>query len=372
MGATIEIWLCTDKGDRLHLLDAAASRLEYVKRGNGAGYFRLVYGKELPAELLQVDRMVQVWRRPDGGGALSLEFLGFLRYWKHEIKGGEYSLTLAGMDQNELAARRIVAYAAGTANAMASGPADDEMKDVFDTNFVNATDADRNLDDNSQNVTVQGDQSLGASISKGFSWRDVPRVLGDLADAARTAGGVEIFYALNVLGFDAQTGIPHLQFQTQPGRMGRDLTNRVIFGTAYGNVEEAVLEEDWRDEVNFVYAAGQGEGPERVVKTAEDTARSGASIWNRREGFADARNEVDPDAVQDVADAAVAAGRPRLRFEATILDTADSRYGRDWLLGDAVTVHDFGREFWGVVRVVKVIWNRGAERVSTAIVDESV
>lgn len=368
MGAGYEVWVCNDYGWRLGLLDAALMRLEYVKSLEKAGYFSIQFGKALDTELLQVDRFIEIFRRPVGG-SLSMDFLGFLRYWEREFSKDVYSLTLAGPDQNDILARRIVAYAAGTAQAGITGAADDGVKDVFNENFLSgATDADRRLDHNFMDITVQGDASAGASVDKGFAWRDVPRVMKDVADAAETAGE-RVYYWLAALGINENGSVPVMQFQTATGQPGNDLTNVVIFSPEWGNVEKASLAVDYREEVNYVYAGGQGEGSERVIQTASDTGRINASIYNRREAFVDARNEADPDRVQDVADAALAAGRPVRTFEATLLDTSQARYGLDWNLGDKVTVRAFGEQFAGIVRTVKVKVSRGEESIDVKVVE---
>ena len=372
MAASYEVWLCSDVGERLVLLDAW-ERLEYVKALGKVGAFSLSLGQELPADLLQVDRQIQVWRRPVGG-VLSLDFLGFLRYWKHELKGGSYTLTLAGPDHQDILARRIVAYPAGHAFAVISGgAADNGIKDIFDENFLaTATDSDRELQ--AYGLSVAADEGAAAGVTMGYAWRDVVRVLADISQAAQTAGG-EVFYGLEITGIDAATGLVSMEFRTAVGQWGEDRTwdtaTPVVFGPEYGNVESAWLEVDHREEVTYVYAGGQGEGANRVIETASDADRIARSVWNRREAFRDARNESDPDAVQAAADEALAAGRPIERFGVVVLDTEQARYGRDWALGDLVTAQAFGRQFDALVRSVQVSVNRnGQETISARLSNE--
>lgn len=371
MAASYEVWLCSDVGERLVLLDAW-ERLEYVKALGKVGAFNLTLGHELPADLLQVDRQIQVWRRPVGG-VLSLDFLGFLRYWKHELKGGSYTLTLAGPDHQDILARRIVAYPAGHAFATINGgAADNGLKDVFDENFLaTATDAARELQ--AYGLSVAPDLGEAAGVTMGYAWRDVPRVLSDISKVAQTAGG-EVFYGLEIIGVDAVTGLVSMEFRTAVGQWGEDRTwdtaTPVVFGPEYGNVESAWLEVDHREEVTYVYAGGQGEGAERIIKEAGDAIRVAASVWNRRERFRDARNESDPDAVQAAADEALAAGRPIERFGVVVLDTEQARYGRDWALGDLVTAQAFDRQFDALVRSVQVRVDRAQETITARLSNE--
>lgn len=380
MAADYEVWLCDDLGQRLLLLEGALERLETLQRVNGPGWFNLTFGRGLPAGALGVDHQVQVWRRSTGSARLSLVFVGFLRMWRHTFAKDKFSTVLAGPDVNELLGRRIVAYAAGSSQATISGAADDGMKDVFAENFLSAaTDADRDI--SGLDVTVQPDESAAQTVEMGFSWDNVLEVLQELSDAARTAGGGregEVFFWLAPTGVDPVTQRVQLEFRTAVGRPGRDLAwqsaggQPVVFGPALGNLQGAELAFDYRPERNFVYAGGQGHGAERVIKTASDTDRIAASAWNRRELFRDARNEDDPDAVQAVADAELAASRPVVRLEAQVLDTSQARYGRDWGLGDLVTVRVFGRQFDGLVRQVRLRLNKGEETVSVQVADEGV
>ena len=113
--AGYEIWLTTDTGKRLALLDDVLW-MQATRVANAIG--RLSLGVKPSFDLGQLvrDRLIQVWRRPTGG-QLSLWRVYFLRGWRFETQGSVEELRLKGPDVNDLLRRRIVAFAAGTSQA---------------------------------------------------------------------------------------------------------------------------------------------------------------------------------------------------------------------------------------------------------------
>ena len=103
-----------------------------------------------------------------------------------------------------------------------------------------------------------------------------------------------------------------------------------------------------------MYTGGQGEEAEREIVEVSDAARIGMSPWNRREGFADARNESTTAGVTAKGNEVLAAGRPRLRFSASLKDTELARYGMEWEFGDRVTASYRGRQFDGMIKAVTI------------------
>lgn len=334
MGAQYEIWLSDDAGIRLRLLDDHAG-LELARRVNAVGAFTLTLDGSFDADLMAVDRRLEVWRAPEEGMALRLLFVGFVRRWKWWTSAaGLTALVVQGYDQNELLRRRIVAYKANSAQAAKDDQADDMMKAIVRENLgASATDADRNL--TALGVTVQADSGAGPTIEKKFAYRNVMDVLAEIADVAATAG-TDVFFDLVPVSRTA------LEFQTFTGQRGADHTwpggtPPVVFSLEFGNLEQPSLEMDYSGEVNYVYGAGQGEGDARVLVEVEDATREAASAWNRREGFKDARNDEAADQVTADAQEALEEGMPALRFNGQVAQTDQCRFGIEWEMGDRVT-----------------------------------
>ena len=107
-----------------------------------------------------------------------------------------------------------------------------------------------------------------------------------------------------------------------------------IFAGRFGNIENETLEIDATAEQNTVYVGGAGEGDEREVY-AHGTDRKG---WERCEVFVDARDveagdtaTMEQRALQAMMDAAVT-------VKATAKDNTNLVFGRDYDIGDLVTV----------------------------------
>jgi len=130
----------------------------------------------------------------------------------------------------------------------------------------------------------------------------------------------------------------------------------VVFSAKNFNTETVEVGQSVLDEINAVYAAGQGQANLRNYRTRV-TAAATAYEWSRRAAFRDARDTNDNAALDDRADAELDNLRSRKYAKFNVIQTTATRYGRDWDLGYLTTFEDDdGTEYdfkvWGVgVRV---------------------
>jgi len=368
MAGTYELWLTTDKGVRIQSLDNAkwfsASRVV-----NGIGRLSMGLPATFNTQLLKPDRMVQVWRAPTGG-RLGLWRPYFIRKWRFQTtRTGLELINVYGSDPVDLLRRRIVTHFAGSSNASKTGiEADDMMKD-----FV----ADAITDGNNPapagtrvwpDFSVQGDLTDGPQLDKAAAWQPLLTpggggLIADLAKAAKEAG-TEVFFDVVIKTVNA-TSIT-FEFRTYTGQPGMDVSDRVVFDQERGNLKEPFLEYDYSEELNYVYAGGPGEEAERVVTHVQDVARYNVSQWNRCEGFIDARNQTTINATREVGRAFMTEHRPMRRFGGIPIDTAGTRFGRDWDVGYKVTARYRGQEFDSIVRSVVLNMNEQSEETIQA------
>lgn len=344
--STVQVYLTTDLGVRIALLDQFME-LEYTRVVNDIGTLRGTWSQQIfdPAWLHE-DYRVEVWRAALAGGPKRLDTVGLLRYWNPKTTGMVGTVEIVAPDYNEILARRIVAYADGSAQADKTDEADDFMKEIVRDNMgADCVDTARDL--TTWGLSVVADEALGPSVEKKFSRRVVLDAIRELAETA-TTNGTPVYFELAPLTSTT------CEFRTWINQPGVDRTADVLVGLEYGNLKDPSYEYDAMDELTYIYAGGQGEGAGRNIQAASDTARIGASAINRREGWADA-SVADTDAgVQTEADAALEAGKPRRFLGGTLVETPGCLYGRDWYFGDRVTAVYGGQQYACLVKAVTV------------------
>lgn len=361
-----QVWLDDPTGNRLALLDGLLG-LSVSMIANDIGAFEVVLPEDFDASLIRLDSLIEFWRAPEGG-TFRLVRVGMVRKWVYsEDDDGNEFLIISGPDQMELLNRRIVGYAAGTGPTSKNTEADDLIKAVARENLGSSATAARDL--SSFNFTVAPDLSLGPVIERKFAWQTVMTVLQAAADASGQAG-TDLYFDLNpVLVSETQLGF---DLRTYINQIGMDVSASIFFGKEWGNLANPKLEQDYSEEINYVYVGGQGEGSDRNTLERQDAARIGVSPWNRREVFVDARNETSTAGLTAKGDAALQASRPRLRFSGALLDTEQTRYGIDWQFGDKVTVEYRGFQFGGMIRAVRLELNDDGDETVDCKVETEV
>ena len=350
-----EIWLTTDIGVRIAQLTTGTT-FQGSKVVNGIGWFGMSMPLSFDINLIKPDRMIQLWRQPSGG-AMSLWNVYLLRKWVFSTQGSQEVVTLEGPDKNDFLRRRIVAAFAASAQAAKTDFADDMMKEVVTQSIADGVAPTPTAGTRIwSNLSIQADASVGPTITKSFPFDKLlsgsgSGVLSVLADAAREAG-TEVFFSIEP---NVVTGSSiSFQFRTTINQPGQDVTSRVVFDQQRGNMREPSLEYDYSEEENYIYSAGQGEETARNIQQVYDTERYSASIWNRCEGFADARNQTADNGVREAGRAQLEEGRPRIRASAVPVDTAGTRFGIDWNFGDKVRWRYKNVEFDTIIRAVTI------------------
>lgn len=380
MSAEYEIWLTDDSGQRITDSRGRSYLKEFLNLSatravNQIGSFSMRVPATFDKSLLQVDRMVQVWRKP-AGGQLGLWRVYFIRRWRFKGSDSGRVVELEGPDQNDLLRRRIVAAYAGSTQAKKTGIEADDMMKIFvsealDDGAAPTPDAGTRA---WPGLSVQTDLTLGPQLTLSVPLDPLltasgSGVLTQIASAARRIGQ-EVFFDIvpNVVTGSSIS----FQFQTFINQPGMDVSDRVVFDEQYGNMADPELEYDYSDETNYVYAAGQGEQANRNIQQVYDADRYSTSRWNRCEGSQDARNQDSTWGVVSAGDSALAAGRPKIRFSATPLDTAGTRFGRDWDHGYKVRARYEGVEFDSIIRVVTItVDGKGVEDIKARLEYES-
>ncbi len=364
MQANYELWYLDDVGNRLAYVNDAV-RFEYTKvlGGIGVGIIWIpqrgqVYDNEL------VDRRIAIYRQPENG-SLSLDFVMLARKFETTTTSqGQTQKKITGGDFNELLTRRIIATYAGSSESEMTGTADNIMKEAVRDSFIDNADysgtADPSRSISDYGFTVQADMSDGATLSKGFAWKNNNTVLQDI-QADSKAQGREVFFGI------IPTSETTMEFRTWAA--GRDRTssgvNPIVFSLEWGNLVNPRLVYDSSNEVNYVYGGGQGKESERVIQTASDETRINSSRLNRREAFAFSNGKTSDPVLSD-AKTELERKRPTVRLFADISSTPLTPYGglNGWNLGDMITVNYSGKQIDMLIRAVRVVVSPdGNERI---------
>lgn len=312
-----------------------------------------------------VDYQIRIFR--DG----VREGIFFCRRWSFNTSGGFTQVQLSAADPNYLLSSRIVAQYAGTDEAEMSDNADDMMKAVVRDAFTDGTDyagSATGRDISGLGFSVAGDTSDGPSINRAFAWTNVLSVLKGI-QAASKAEGTEVFFDLKEAGGN---GFIFTTYTGQPGA-NRALNGGVtplIFAPEWGNMAAPFYSEDYSDEENYIYGGGQGQGTSRNIQEVSDSGLIGASIWNRREGFAQANSAQTDNAVREAARDRLAKQRPEKVLRGTLLSTQETPYGGGdgWRVGDKVTTRYLGIQRSAIIRSVSVsVDENGAENISARV-----
>jgi len=353
--------LFTDIGLQLDTLRQVES-FSYWRVVNDVGGFKMVMKPDFDVTLIDVDHIVQFWRQARGGEEM-LMVSGFCRKWGwYENRDGEDRFFVEGVDQNDLLDRRIIAYYAEEAESDKTDFADDMIKAILRENMgalAPNDEAGRPRAYDATYFTIMADTTEAPSVTRSFSWRYVLPVIQEIAQSSRDLG--------TPLFFDVvPTAVPAVfTVQTYINQLGVDRSMAsavpVIFSRDYQNLEKPKWEEDWLDERNYVYGGGQGEEDDRVIDPEDDVWRMHKSVFNRRECFQDAREESTQLGVANKAYERMQRERPVVRFEADLLDSPHTIFGKDWLYGDKITARYHDREFSGMVDGYRISVNDAGE-----------
>lgn len=184
------------------------------------------------------------------------------------------------------------------------------------------------------NLTLGVDPLAGSVVTGRARFTNLLRLVDQLA----TMGGVVV--SVRQVGRTLVASVAARQ----------DRSADVTFSVRFGNVSSAdyataALTGTW------VIAGGSGEGTARIFTT------TAAPVGRRIEVFADQRSISDPVELQASADAALveAAGKTSLTFSP--IESDGIRYGRDFRLGDVVSVDIDDVRFSDVVASVDTIVN---------------
>jgi hypothetical protein len=364
---------------------------EFLEIGNNPGlHYVLACGQvgaltvTLPPEfnpLLLLDGRVHVMRSVDGAPAQREgESCFLIRRWDY----AENYTTITAVHANDLMRRRNSVFASSTGNStIAATVADLAIANTWDLNFTSSSFASltRSWDnftatnentgvDISALVSRQAVVGIAPLVDKFIQWRNILEVFHEIEDTSTLQG---TFLTAEIVAPTEST----LELRIYTGQRGVDRRfstgNGLLFTSARGNLENALLTLDRIEEITFAEAGGAGRdgvaGSGGVNArglangTAIDATRVAESPFNRIEVFVDSGNGTNA-AGQLESDAryAVRAGRPVITAVGDLTETDQCIRGIHYNFGDLVTVEVRGIQYDMRLDLLDVTLSGGTER----------
>ena len=338
------------------------SHLEFVRSENAVGALELIMPKKdlIPGDINKCE-ILEVWK--DGG--LLGETAYFILDWEFASNEGEELVAIMAKDANWLLSTRIVAYAAGSAQAEMTYEADQMMRAIFVDNFRGDAIAARRLLDVDFGALLEN----GESLTKGFSRRNVLKVMQEICEAGTEAGTRTYFDVVRV-------GTAKFEFRTYTGQRGVDhgaSSNDIrLVGAQYQNFDDIVLGFYYSEEENYIYAGGQGQESEREVVEVSDSVRiANGYPFNRCEGWADARQCETTACITSEGNAKLGEKKPRMVLTGQLIETEGMQYNVHYKFGDVVSAEAFGYKLDCHIRSIKVTVDGNIDRVSCRLYGET-
>lgn len=335
---------------------------------------------EMPVETFPIsisdaiDCRIEIWRKVMGSTNAYLDgrTCYFIRRIEETIsKEGSNILKITAYDTISLLSRRIVAYDNDSLEGTKWDVTDDMMKEIVRENFTSdASNANRDLSDYFE---VEADKLKGPIIYIEIGWQNVLKVLQNIAEASyQEALGGEI--GEQYLFFDVEYA-PNAEkpftFRTYINQLGQDRTTDgrvpLTVQAPSANIPVATKIYDYANEVNVVYALGQDYGAATETTVAQDDNRIALSPFNRQEVSVKANDTEDIEELQTEANEVLQRNRPKIYFEAEMLDSKEIIFGRDYNYGDKIMVNVSGTVFKTLVSAYQIEVGGGVEKVTVKL-----
>lgn len=312
--------------------------MSYEKRLNDwAPYTLSLAGDDDKLGWFELDGLVTVMRRDDDASlGWYPDYVGFHRTIQNEITevGADIAVSY-GRSLMDLIRRRKLSYYAGTTFSTKHGPVETLIKEFVDENAGPGAAAAQRQSGSGPvpGLSIEADSGLGPIWSGSKAWEPLLPTIQELA----LYGSIDFDVVLNVpaSAFMFQTYYPQRGLDRTVGNASGNPP--VILAPELGNLAHPLYADSRTEEVTAVLALGSGEGQFRLNRWRTSAAALD-SPFNYIEENYDARNEDTADALIAAADMQLAKLGRKESLSFTVLQAGSATYGKDYDLGDKVTV----------------------------------
>jgi len=328
MAATIELHIYSSAGVRQAIITDVLQVMTQRSVNDIDTMSIQVADTSASVQYLVYGAIVELYRTDIANGVATYrEAVGIVRFIQTK-QTADITYTVVAFGFNVLLADRIVAYKSGLANLsqFTSVAAETVLKTLFTYNIgSSATVANgRYLDGRITGATTAASTAAGSSITVSCANQNL---LLAMQKIQLNAGGdfAIVFTAPATYTFTWYTG-----------QLGTDRSASVRFSVENGSLGQVTISDDRANDFTAAIVGGQGEGSARIITTRPASLPTGLDL---RERFLDARNENSTAQYQALGDSALRDTTiNRQSIQAQVIQSANLRYGRDYFLGDLVSV----------------------------------
>ena len=361
MSVTYTVIAYSSAGTRLAYSDDVLS-LDCTRAVNGIDIFNLTYLTTANSvQYLVAGSIVEVYRQdPDAGIASYREFSGIVREIVRTVTDTDIT-AIRAVGFTALLADRIVAYRAGVANrsTFSAIPAETVLKTLFDYNLgANATTGNgRLLSGVLTGATTAATTGAGNAITIACHADNLLTAMQAIQEVG--GGDFDIIY----------TAPATYTFTWYLGQRGTDRSASVIFSIPNGSIGQITTTYSAIQDTTAAIVGGQGEGVDRVYAVRPAVPLTGLSL---RESWVDARNSTTLAEYQQRGDIALEeATRARSRIDVVVVQTPSLRYGRDYFLGDLVSISVDGVLYTRKIASVAIrVGTDGSENIDVGLISQ--
>lgn len=328
------------------------SRLEYHQRINNAWNCQITVECSLTDPLVSTLRSVQddwfilIYRIDPLTRLQNLVYEGFHLTLVDQVDTkGNIIFNFYSGGYADLLKRRIIVPNSGAENLSFAGPGETVIKAFCSASLLAPADPARVM----PGVSIEADLGGGLYTQYDARYVNLYSVCQTVADASHVDFGI--------YGSDPP-GSFYIRCRPIWG-LDRRITNGVnspmLFDLKIGNMDIPILSLNSSEEKNYVYAGGTGAGEDRIIKELQDITAIGRSPWSRKEAFVEGRQQETGDPLEAVGNAYLQANKKQNNLTFDVRLTPNSRWLKDWGLGDVISARYFDYEFDKHITEISVV-----------------
>lgn len=337
--------------------------LQISRQVNKPGYYQLVFdGLRTPdiVDLTGLDYRLEFWRSGRLIGSPIREYTAMNRtYVRAQFRSGIVQHSMFGRGLEDLLQRRIIASYADVV-ADLSGPI--VCGGVYNAEVdlimwacavlhagVEATTANGRLANGVTPglvMTVPG-VSAGGSVWEGdTAYRNLLEVLQELSDWS-WENGTGFDFSVEPVGYSGAEFFVHTDGLGLDRTLGNGVNKEVLFTAEQGNLKDIWFSRARSEEINRIYALGDGDGNLRDIEVVQDNATipvgfggtgADSSSWNMIEAARSAPSNTAGAQLRSFGEKEVAKNSAPATAVFVPRNQLGAVYGVDYELGDTVTV----------------------------------